>query len=550
MRHSVIRAVVGLLALALPFSVAADTVFQLDTPADGATVSGIVEVSGWVADDGQECGPPPEWQACDWADALVSNIDLYVDGVFVAAADLNVPRYDVLQAYPWYAGTPFARPGFSTSFDADTLSNGSHSLFVRITFSDGSSEDFGTRTFLVDNSINQAPFGELELPGAFQPMNGVFPVTGWALDDGSIEDIEVLVDGLVVGHAVAGIHRPDIGNRFPWHPGADYAGFIRMLNTTELTNGVHTLAVRLRDDDGATRLVGRRFVQTANASYNLPPFGAIDWPIANHYMLGLGCSEPGGFSTPPFEEPRSVEFITGWALDVGSSTDRGGVKYVQLLINGSLIADTLVDSFYYDWLETYVNYYGKERLDVLRMFPDVPNAKVSGFMFAVDVADLIIRRGFHRGLHYLKIRAGDLENNVADIAQIPVIFDCDDDYDRASFGDIYAPTNMERISDTFEVTGWAIDLDFVIEVEVWVDGEFMGYADTGILTPEVRDQFPWLPIFHTDDAGYSFDLDTTTISEGEHLLAIRTVDYGGHKNFVGERSFVVDNLNKAMVMSR
>ncbi|MEJ2441489.1 MAG: hypothetical protein P8Y06_01035, partial [Patescibacteria group bacterium] len=95
----------------------------------------------------------------------------------------------------------------------------------------------------------------------------------------------------------------------------------------------------------------------------------------------------------------------------------------------------------------YVDYYGKERLDVLRMFPDVPNAKVSGFMFAVDVADLIIRHNFHRGLHYLKIRAGDLENNVADIAQIPVIFDCDDDYDRASFGDIYTPTNMERISE-------------------------------------------------------------------------------------------------------
>jgi hypothetical protein len=83
-----------------------------------------------------------------------------------------------------------------------------------------------------------------------------------------------------------------------------------------------------------------------------------------------------------------------------------------------------------------VNYYGHERLDVLRMFPDVPNAKVSGYAFALDVSDLIIRHGYHQGLHYLKVRAGDKEDNIADIAEIPVIFDCDDDPDRPPFGDI------------------------------------------------------------------------------------------------------------------
>jgi len=42
-------------------------------------------------------------------------------------------------------------------------------------------------------------------------------------------------------------------------------------------------------------------------------------------------------------------------------------------------------------------------MDILRMFPDVPNAKDSGFAFRMDVSDLIIRQGYRQGLHYLKI---------------------------------------------------------------------------------------------------------------------------------------------------
>jgi len=544
MRHTTIATVLLLSVLVLPVSAAADTVFHLDSPPEDATVAGLVPVYGWIVDTGEDCGPPTEWEDCDWTEALVSNIDLYVDGVFTAAADLNIPRYDVLQAYPWYAGTPFSRPGFAVSFDADTLVNGEHDLFVRVTFSDSRVEDYGHRSVTVDKSINQAPFGELEMPGENQPMNGIFPVTGWALDDGSIEDIEVMVDGLVVGGAVTGIHRPDVAHRFPWRPDAEYAGFVRMLNTTEIINGVHILSVRLRDDEGATRVIGRRYVQTFNIGYNLPPIGGIDWPIPNHTMYAVGCDDPGGWSTPPYEEPLAVSLVTGWAVDVGSSTDRGGVKWVELLINGSLQANTLLDDFYYDWFDMDVNYYGLERLDILRVFPDIPNSKDSGFAFALDISNLIINHDYHQGLHYLKVRAGDIEGNVADIAQIPVIFDCNDDPDRPAWGDIYTPAHMERIAGTFPITGWAIDYDKVQFVEVWVDGFFMGFAEYHLDSPEVRETYPWWPWSLTQTAGFYYDLDTTLLTDGEHVLVIRTEDFYRSKNFIGERTFVVDNLNK------
>jgi hypothetical protein len=545
MRQRIIVATVVLVSVLLAGKVAAEPIFYLDTPQEGATVFGLVTVAGYLLDDGEYCGPYWAWQSCDWGSSTVSRVDLWVDGAFVASADMFQPRYDVLQAFPWYIGTPFERPGFATSFDSSTLSDGAHTLFLRISFVDGTAQDFGERAVTVDNNINQAPFGELELPGGDQPMSGVFPVTGWALDDSEIRFVEILVDGQSVGDAVTGVHRPDIGHMFPSHPDARNAGFVKMLNTTHWANGIHILAVRLVDDENVSRIIGTRYVQAFNVSYNLPPFGAIDWPVSNHTMSAKGCSDPGGWSSPPFEDPQVTELITGWALDVGSQGDNGGVGYVQLLIDGVIIEDTSFPGFWHPWLRMDVNYYGLPRMDILRLFTDVPNAKDCGFSFVMDISDMIIRKGYRQGLHYLKIRAGDLENNVADIAQIPVIFDCDDDPDRASWGDIYTPASPgEVVTGVVDVTGWAIDLDFAEEIEIWVDGEFVSFVDEMYLpSPEVVDLYPWFPTYFTANAGYAYALDTVAedLADGEHVLVVWTEDRWGGRNIIGERRFILDN---------
>ena len=54
MRHKLSGGALILATLLLPAVAGADTVFWLDTPPDGATVAGLVEVSGWILDDGQD----------------------------------------------------------------------------------------------------------------------------------------------------------------------------------------------------------------------------------------------------------------------------------------------------------------------------------------------------------------------------------------------------------------------------------------------------------------------------------------------------------------
>ncbi len=548
MRYKGIAGALVLLTLLLPISAVAETIFWLDTPADGSTVFGLVEVNGFVVDNGEQCGPQWTWHSCQWDDALVSKIDLYVDDEFVSTADMNQPRYDILQAYPWYAGTPYQRPGFTTSFDSESYSDGVHTLFMRVTFSDASTEDYGLRSVTINNDLNQAPLGQIELPGSLQPMNGVFPVTGWALDDDSIAYVEIMVDGLAMGNAVTGVHRPDIGNRFPSDPDAEFAGFVRMLNTTALNNGIHVLAVRVVDNEGASRVIGRRFVQTFNTGSNLPPFGMIDWPVDNHTMYADGCESAVDGTLPPwsgeiFDDPDNAEMVVGWALDVGSRTDFGGVAYVQLLLDGNIIADTNEGSFYWDPARWDFNYYGHPRMDIHNLYVDVPNSKHSGFSFLLDVNYLILARGYSQGLHLFKIRAGDRENNVTDIAQLPVIFDCNDDADDPAWGDIWTPEHMELEGDVVEVTGFAIDTRTINRVEIWIDGVYIGDADYPVASPGLEDLYPWLPPFFATNRGFSYELDTVAanLADGEHYLVVWTNDNLGGRTIIGQRTFVLDN---------
>jgi hypothetical protein len=177
----------------------------IDTPTDGQTVSGIVRVSGFVLDM-----------------HAVSNVDLLVDGALVNSAQMNLPRVDVLEVFPTYAGSPSSQPGYITSFLAGNFSDGPHSVSIRVTESDNQAQTIiGTANVVVDNTINQAPFGYIDIPGpaGTAGANGSFPVVGWAIDDVEVARIDFLIDGQIVAGAVGrgepstanyGSTRPDV----------------------------------------------------------------------------------------------------------------------------------------------------------------------------------------------------------------------------------------------------------------------------------------------------------------------------------------------------
>jgi hypothetical protein len=87
--------------------------------------------------------------------------------------------------------------------------------------------------------------------------------------------------------------------------------------------------------------VGERHVLVSNNGANLGPFGMIDFPLDK---ASLFCSiTPGGIPSPCSPQECNdilTNVVAGWALDVGARLDQGSVAYVELLLDGAIIAFT------------------------------------------------------------------------------------------------------------------------------------------------------------------------------------------------------------------
>jgi hypothetical protein len=128
----------------------------------------------------------------------------------------------------------------------------------------------GTRTFTSDNTTATVPFGTIDTPGQGASVSGTVVNFGWALTPNSAmipfdgSTIDVLIDGVVVGHPTYGLARSDIDSTFPGYRNTGHAVGYFSIDTTTLSNGVHTIAWVVRDSSGATQGIGSRFFTVAN----------------------------------------------------------------------------------------------------------------------------------------------------------------------------------------------------------------------------------------------------------------------------------------------
>src|ERR1700754_5303336 len=179
----------------------------VDLPDPAKTHSGLILVQGWALNP-----------------VTINSIELYVDDQFQHKAIMFLPRIDVEQGYPNWPGIHNARPGFITGFLASRFPNGAHTVEIRVRASDGQDHALGRRTIIINNRINQPPFGFMDIPDGAGVYNvsGAFPVSGWAADTDGVQKIEVLIDNGIMGAAVHGDARPDVGQTYPDFSGATF----------------------------------------------------------------------------------------------------------------------------------------------------------------------------------------------------------------------------------------------------------------------------------------------------------------------------------------
>ena len=247
----------------------------LDTPADNITgVTGAIPFSGWALDDLEVdrimiCRAPFGAESAAADPNCAGQAQIFVGfGVFIDGA-----RPDVELAFPNYPR--MTRGGWGFMVLTNTLpaqGNGVYDFFVYARDQEGQASLLGSRRLTCDNAHATMPFGSIDTPEQGGVASSASYINfGWALTapdkfiptDGST--VQVLIDGAVIGTADYNHFRPDIATLFPGYQNSNGAIGFRILDTTTLTNGLHTISWTVTDSGGATQGIGSRFFLVSNS---------------------------------------------------------------------------------------------------------------------------------------------------------------------------------------------------------------------------------------------------------------------------------------------
>jgi hypothetical protein len=306
-----------------------------DTPGDNTTVRSSIPVTGWVLDD---IGVASVKLYRDPVSGEGNNLIYIGDAGFVEGA-----RPDVELAYPDYPANYKAGWGYMmlTNF-LPGGGNGTFKLHAIATDTSGKQVTLGTKTITVDNAGAVKPFGAIDTPAQGGSASGnSFINWGWALTpqpnsiptDGST--IDVIVNGKVLGNPNYNIYRSDIASLFPTYANSNGAVGYYALDTTTLTDGVHTIQWLARDSSFNTDGIGSRYFTVSNSGSDarqshtsarnslqtkkplntLPPF--------NHETLKM----------IPVAKALPVQVKKGYRVDSGEETmvtDKNGIINLQI----------------------------------------------------------------------------------------------------------------------------------------------------------------------------------------------------------------------------
>jgi hypothetical protein len=161
--------------------------------------------------------------------------------------------------------------------------NGTFKLYAYADDVDGHSKLLGTKVIVCDNAHAITPFGAIDTPEQGAVVSGVVNNFGWVLAPGTVRadvpgggTVNVVIDGAVVGTPFGWTDRTDLTALFP-------TGFSSLsstlavlpIDTTGLTNGVHTIAWGVMANNGQSAGIGSRYFTVTGSDLQAGVQGGI-----------------------------------------------------------------------------------------------------------------------------------------------------------------------------------------------------------------------------------------------------------------------------------
>jgi hypothetical protein len=304
--------------------------------------------------------------------------------------------------------------------------------------------------------------------------SGTVVFGGWAIDNNAaIQRVAVSIDGTSYGNATYGGSRPDVCTNFPNRPGCPNVGWSISIDTTQLADGHHTVAVTGITTTGQSSTTTAGFT-VKNLTSSNPAHIFIDVPNAQ---------------SVPFSGTAT---FAGWAL-----ASNGSIASVQIYIDGVPRGSAQ---------------YGVSRPDVCTNYPNSPGCPNVGWTFTFDTtlltygahtfeADATTSTGEHA-------TAGSSFSVTNSSVGNPVMISIDQ-----PAGDASPYEGLAQFS------GWAVDLSSGISgVSISIDGVPYGPAQYGVARPDICKVYSTAP--GCPNVGWSIWVDTTHLPNGVHTLGV------------------------------
>lgn len=248
-------------------------------------------------------------------------------------------------AYPLFR-TDVPNSGWGMELDTEAFANGNRLIEA---FGYEKSGQLVESARLTLNFRNTPLRGVIESPGWRDPASGEIGIAGWALAEGGLKSMEILINGQRVADAQLGLPRSDVQAVFPEYGNAT-SGFRAVVNLgrLDLPRGFHRV-----DAVGITSAGDRKRMATSEIFHTAGRVGRsyVDFPTIN------GSAEPA---------PSGLR-VAGWSEGVSPA------RYVDVWLNDRPLGR--VDGMF------------DNRPDVPPVFPAVTN--VRGFDTTLDVRTLV-----------------------------------------------------------------------------------------------------------------------------------------------------------------